>query len=296
MNEDEAVLPRELLQPETFRTGDARRAGVSVRDLREAVAAGHLVRLKRGWYTGHRLEWPSDRHRLLAEIESEQRAWAIPSHHSAAVLLGLPVFRPDWRVVHLMRTDSGPAQSRAGLVIHKRVAEISVASPALAIAQTALLCPVSGLMAYDAALRADRVSRGELAAVTEQLVGWTGYANVSVVSRLGDRRRESPLESRTAITFDRWTLPLEPQFAVPSTPYTVDGRIRGTRVLVESDGEEKYRDQSALMAEKVREDEIRSHDWVVVRVTADLLDRPNLLHARVRSALKSARTLGTAAA
>lgn len=45
------MLPSELLQPQVFRTDDARRAGASVRDLREAVAEGRLARLKRGWYS-----------------------------------------------------------------------------------------------------------------------------------------------------------------------------------------------------------------------------------------------------
>ncbi len=289
------MLPSELLQPEMFRAADARRAGVTIRDLRQAVAEGRLIRLKRGWYTAQRLDWPSERHRLLTDIENRTRSWAIPSHHSAAVMLGMPVFRPDWNVIHLMRTDDGPPQSRAGLIIHKRVGEITEPSVALAVAQTALLCPVSGLMAYDVALRADRVRPEELEAVARQLVGWTGHAHVGVVRRLGDRRRESPLESRTALTFDRWGWSLEPQFAIPGTTFIADGRIRGTRVLVESDGEGKYRDQAAVLAEKAREDEIRSHQWAVVRVTDELLDRPNLLHARTRAALKVAEGFGVAA-
>ncbi len=277
-----------------FQTVDARRVGVSPRDLRVAVASEQVIRLKRGWYRSGRLEWPADRHRLLVDIESRERSWAIPSHYSAALLFDLPVFRPDWGVVHLMRTGPGPSQSRGGVVIHRRVGDHAEPSVALAVAQTALLCPVSGLMAYDAALRSLRVEPAALDAVAEQLVGWTGHAHLGVVRRLGDRRRESPLESRTALTFDRWKLPLEPQFAVPGTTFTADGRIRGTRVLVECDGEAKYPDHAAVIAEKAREDEIRAHDWAMVRVTDDLLDRPNLLHARVRSALKLARAFNAA--
>lgn len=294
--DDDPVLPTELLQLTMFQAADARRAGVTAHDLRDAVASERVTRLKRGWYTGARLERPSDRHRLLADIESRQRSWAMPSHYSAALLLDLPVFRPDWGVVHLMRTVPGPAQSRAGVVIHKRVGAYAEPSVALVIAQTALFCPVSGLMAYDAALRSDRVRPEELDAVAEHLTGWTGYAHVGLVRRLGDRRRESPLESRTALTFDRWGRPLEPQFAVPGTTFTADGRIRGTRVLVECDGEGKYPDHAAVIAEKAREDEIRAHDWAMVRVTDELLDRPKLLHARVRSALTLARAFVAPAA
>lgn len=293
---DEPVLPMELLQLKMFETSDARHAGVSPNDLRVAVASGELVRLKRGWYTANRLEWPADRHRLLTEIESRERLWAIPSHYSAALLFGLPVFRPDWSVIHLMRTEPGPAQNRAGVVIHKKVGEHAGPSVALAVAQTALFCPVSGLMAYDAALHSQQISPVDLDAVAKQLTGWTGCAHVGVVRRLGDRRRESPLESRTALTFDRWGMVIESQFAVPGTTFTADGRIRGTRLLVECDGEGKYPDQAAVLAEKARENEIRAHEWAMVRVTDDLLDRPKLLHARVLSALKAAHGFGTAAA
>ena len=38
----------------------ARRAGVTAHDLRDAVASERVTRLKRGWYTGARLERPSD--------------------------------------------------------------------------------------------------------------------------------------------------------------------------------------------------------------------------------------------
>lgn len=83
---------------------------------------------------------------------------------------------------------------------------------------------------------------------------------------------------------------LEPQFQVPGTRYRADGRIVGTRVLVESDGQGKYQEQAALVAEKAREDELRSLDWQVVRVTGALLDTPATLMGRVRAALLRAGT------
>ncbi len=197
------MLPPELAELDVFATSHARRLGLSDADLRAAVKAQSLVRLKRGWYTGHSLPWPADRHRLLAGIEHAARPDTVPSHYSAAILLGLPVFRPDWATVHLMRTTHGAPQNRDGLVIHKQVASFDQPNVALAVAQTALLCPVSGLMAYDAALHSRLLGRDDFASVIGALEGWTGRANLAVVRRLGDGRRESALESRTALVYDR---------------------------------------------------------------------------------------------
>ena len=48
--------------------------------------------------------------------------------------------------------------------------------------------------------------------------------------------------------------------------------------------------QAAVIAEKVREDDLRALDWQVVRVTSDLLDTPAKLMARLRGALLRAGT------
>ena len=279
-------MTADLLALDIFSADAAGRAGVSTFELKQAVRNGTVLRLKRGWYTGQRPQWPSDRHRLRVQIELGERANVVASHYSAAAASGLPVHRPDWRTVHLMRTDEQGPRTRSGLVIHARVQ----AQPglALAIAQTALTCPVSGLMAFDAALHAERVTAAEVAAVAKSLAGLPGFAHLTPVLRLGDARRESPLESRTALTYDGWNLPLDPQFMVPGTRFRADGRIVGTAVLVESDGEGKYDDPGAGFREKVREDDLRTHGWEVVRVTSDLLDRPAMLLARTRTALRLA--------
>lgn len=290
------LVVKELNDLDVFTTQDARRLGLTDSDLRAAVNEGAIVRLKRGWYTGRPLPWPEDRHRLLAGIEQRTRQRAIASHYSAVVLLGLPVFRPDWSTVHLMRTQGGVAQNRDGLVIHKQVADFDRPSVPLAVAQTSLLSPISGLMAYDAALRAELTCAAELKSVARALDGHAGRANLAVVRRLGDRRRESPLESRTALVYDRWRLTVEPQFCVPGTTYITDGRIVGTNVLIECDGDGKYPDPSAVVAEKNRENDIRALGWSMVRVTEDLLDRPRVLYARTQTAMKDARTIGASAA
>lgn len=182
--------------PALFSTRQAHDCGVTEVDLRDALARQAIVRLKRGWYTAQRLEWPDDRHRLLVQIETSERDDVVPSHYSAAVALALPVHRPDWRTVHVMRTTPGSGQHRSGLSIHKQVGEHSTLGAALAIAQTGLLSVESGLMAYDSALRTGAVSADELAVVADELRGRVGYRRLPVMLRLGDGRRESPLESK----------------------------------------------------------------------------------------------------
>lgn len=290
------MLPAELLALPLFTTCQAHDLGLTEVDLRGAVSREIITRLKRGWYTSQRLEWPEDRHRLMVQIETSERPDVVPSHYSAAVALGLPVHRPDWRTVHVMRTTPGPGQHRAGLSVHKQVGEHTSLNAALAIAQTALLSVESGVMAYDAALRSGAVRAEELMAVAEELRGWVGYRRLPVVLRLGDGLRESPLESRTAITFDRWGYRLVAQFEVPGTRYRADARLEGTNLLIETDGSGKYEDSAVLVGEKAREDELRAAGWRVVRVTEQLLSRPKVLLARVRTILGQAPQPSSAAA
>lgn len=80
-------------------------------------------------------------------------------------------------------------------------------------------------------------------------------------------------------------MPLEPQFEVPGTRFRADGRIAGTSVLVEADGQGKYDVAGASVREKLREDDLRALGWEVVRVTHDLLDKPGVLLARTRRSL-----------
>lgn len=282
------MIPDQLTALPLFTTARLRRVGVSQHDLERAVRAGEVTRLKRGWYTTQTLKWPSDRHRLLIRIELAERRRVVASHYSGALMNALPVHTVDWNVLHLMRTEPGPTQCRRGLVLHQQVPVAADLRLAMVIAQTALGCPISGLMALDAALAADRVSVEQVQLAAAALVGRAGHSRLATVVRLGDARRESPLESWTALVYDGWGFRLQPQFDVPGTPYTVDARIVGTRVLVESDGKLKYTGPSVLIKEKRREDEIRALGWQMVRATHELLAQPGVLLARTTSALARA--------
>lgn len=288
-SDSHGVIPPELAQVSIFTVAQLRDRGIGQDEIRRELAQGGLTRLKRGWYTCLTPGQASERHRLRLMAELADHGGTVASHHSGAVQLGLPVHRPDWSRVHLMRTGPGQAQNRAHVVIHRRVDEADRADPALIVAQTALFCPISGLMALDKGLGIGLVTLADFERWSRKLQGRPGHQRLWVVRRLADGRRESPLESRTALTFDRWGWQLEPQFPVPGTEYRADGRIRGTRVLVECDGLGKYDEPGAQSREKVREDDIRALGWGVVRVTTALLDDPDTLARRVKRAVQQAR-------
>ena len=188
-----------------------------------------------------------------------------------------------------MRVDDGPARSRPTVVIHRRVDDAAVLLPALVIAQTALTCPVSGLMAIDHALQTGSVTLADVESWCSRLKDHVGRAHLVPVLALADGRRESPLESHSALTFHHWGWRLHPQFEVPGTQYRADARLGASRVLIECDGTGKYDEQGSEMREKLREDEIRSLGWEVVRITTELLTERTKLIRRVNAALSRAR-------
>lgn len=283
------MIPDELRDHRILSVGQLTRAGVTPVDTRQALAAGELTRLKRGWYTPRTMEWPTDRHALVVQAELKDHPGTVPSHQSGAILLGYPVHRPDLKRVHLMRVDDGPARSRPTVVIHRRVDDAAVLLPALVIAQTALTCPVSGLMAIDHALRTGSVTLAGVESWCSRLKDHVGRAHLVPVLALADGRRESPLESHSALTFHHWGWRLHPQFEVPGTQYRADARLGASRVLIECDGTGKYDEQGSEMREKLREDEIRSLGWEVVRITTELLTERTKLIRRVNAALSRAQ-------
>lgn len=283
------MIPDELRDHRILSVGQLTRAGVTPVDTRQALAAGELTRLKRGWYTPRTMEWPTDRHALVVQAELKDHPGTVPSHQSGAILLCYPVHRPDLKRVHLMRVDDGPARSRPTVVIHRRVDDAAVLLPALVIAQTALTCPVSGLMAIDHALRTGSVTLADVESWCSRLKDHVGRAHLVPVLALADGRRESPLESHSALTFHHWGWRLHPQFEVPGTQYRADARLGASRVLIECDGTGKYDEQGSEMREKLREDEIRSLGWEVVRITTELLTERTKLIRRVNAALSRAQ-------
>ncbi|WP_232311813.1 hypothetical protein [Janibacter melonis] len=98
-----------------------------------------------------------------------------------------------------------------------------------------------------------------------------------------DGRHETPGETRTGVCPHRLGRAYTPQVWIGQD--RVDALLDDEPVVVEFDGELKYTDQDALVAEKIREDRIRSRGYGFVRLMwADLYDL-GLVAAWVRRAI-----------
>ncbi|MHA3837902.1 type IV toxin-antitoxin system AbiEi family antitoxin domain-containing protein [Terrabacter sp. AAH1] len=300
-----------------FRAADAARHGLDSHALERLVRDGRCERVTRGWYTVRddpRQPLGQERRHTRATIAlgREFAGRAAVSHHSLLLLRGLPTWRADLLTVHLTsirpatEADGGIASRRGGLVIHRPVRGLtapgsSVTGPAtappdavplgLAIAQAGLLAgPEAALVPADAALARGLVTREVLSAAVSALSGRRGIGPVRAALAQADGRHESPGESRTAYLLHALGLEFDPQVEVSAEGrrYRADFRIRGTRVLVEFDGQVKYADRAALFEEKRREDALRRAGWVVVRLVWSELARPEVVRRRLRDALRTA--------
>lgn len=302
-----------------FSTADAALVGLDSNALRRLVRQGRCLRLARGWFAVHdgADTEPERLHVLTARALGRQYGGrAAVSHHSRLLLAGLPTYAADLATVHLtsvvdpVRADqeTGAAYRRnatvrrPGVVVHEPLAgfRLALTAPrlmavlpvAVSLLQAGLVAgPEAFLVPADAAVRRGSTTPGELSGVSSLFRGHTGIGPVRAALPWVDGRHESPGETRTAHLLRSLGFALEPQveMVVEGRLFRPDFRICGTRVLIEFDGAVKYGgDGRTLFAEKQREDALRRAGWVVVRVVWADLARPQVVLARVRSALATA--------
>jgi hypothetical protein len=161
------------------------------------------------------------------------------------------------------------------------------------VVQAGLLAgPEALLVPADAALRNNLLTPSDLERAVARFGGHPGIGPVRAALPLVDARHESPGETRAAYLLRRLGYDLEPQVELVAggRRYRPDFRIRGTRVLIEFDGASKYAGDgsTALFEEKKREDALRRDGWIVVRLVWADLTKPQLVRARVESALAAA--------
>lgn len=263
--------------------------GLGSEAVRDLVARGRLVRLRRGTFVDGEL-WraapPWDRHHLRARAVARERAGAAValSHHSALAVQGIGVHGVDERV-HLVRTVPGRSRADRTVVVHQQVPPPFLADregtrcvvPAMACLQVAARFGVeAGLVSADAALHTGVIDRTALHAAAAALGPVTGRGRALRMVELASARSESAGESRCRWVFVLVGLPdpeqqVEIRDAAGAFVARVDFLFRHAGVVVEFDGMLKYGDGSALRAEKVREDRLRELGYEVVRLTwADL--------------------------
>ncbi|MGI3786451.1 MAG: hypothetical protein ACRYG2_37385 [Janthinobacterium lividum] len=292
---DDIRLARELV-----------RNGLSPAEIRSAVGAGSLKRLRRGAYV-ESAELDDDltrRHRQLITATLRQgHPGAVVSHGSAAVLHGLDVPRRALERVHLTRNRYGGGQRRAWVQVHGHLLPddhvvaadgLAVTSLPRTVVDLACALPLPDAVAVgDGALRLGATPL-DLETVLAGAGPRRGVATARRALELLDARSESYGESLSRVLMlERGLTGLVPQQLVRNERGVVVARVDFAwptlGVIGEFDGRVKYgrtlapgQDPAeALWLEKVREDLLRDLGWQVVRwIWADLGD-PRAWFARL---------------
>lgn len=144
-----------------------------------------------------------------------------------------------------------------------------------------------GLQRVDALLNATRVPVDEVAAIADRYPGARGIRRLRKVLELADRGAESPPETQVRLILIEGGLP-RPTTQIVVGRRRVDMGWPEWRVGVEYDGAQHWEDPA------IRADDIDRHDflvgqtWLIVRVSAQHLWRPQLVVARTAAALHTA--------
>lgn len=286
-----------------------------VQRLREA---GLLVSVRRGVYaTAAAYDALANEQRHLVDAQAallRLHADTTLSHVTSAGWRGLPLLRPDLRLVHVTRPALGASRTEAGIHHHPGalpadhrlevdgVALTSDARTAVDVARNATFA--QGLAAVDSVLRSG-ISHDEVRDVLFFCSSWPGSRGASRAVACGDARSANPGESFSrAVLIESELAPTHLQVPI----HDVDGLVgyadfgwMSWMVLGEFDGRYKYgatpeQMASALWAEKLREDRLRALGYEVVRWTWTDLLFPRALAARIQAARGRAVARGVAVA
>lgn len=285
----------------------ARALGGHEHTLGRLTAQGRLQHPSRGIYLTAEERTPGQAHALLSRALLGADPFALASHHSALALHGVALFGVPWSQVHLIEGRPG---SRARRGRHRHVLRDGDASTCvdgcrtvgvpLALAQVAARFGVTaGLVSLDNALATGLCRTDDVAQIVSSGRLRRGVASARRALELADGRAESPGESRLrAIIADSpWPFDVQVNVGGPGAGYVVDLLVAGL-VVVEFDGAVKYagaEGRSALVAEKVREDFIRSLGYGFMRVMWPQLDYPVTIlrtlydHVRLARAQRAGR-------
>jgi hypothetical protein len=283
--------------------------GYDDRELRRLLRDGELTPIRRGAYLpGEAPDDPEVRH--LAQIAAAARQLgpgAVLSHQSAAVLHGWDLWRAPLQRVQVTR--SRRTGGRVDPSVHVRAAPLDrcevvevgglrVTSRARTAADLARTLPAEqAVVATDSALGGP-LTKAELREALRRQKGWPGAPRARRVVEFADGRSGSVGESRS-----RWAITLA-GIPAPDLQHEVrdhGGRHVGTvdfwwearRLAGEFDGLVKYgrllrpgrTAADAVVAEKLREDDLRDQDVQMVRWTWSDLSPFTTTAARLRRRL-----------
>jgi hypothetical protein len=281
--------------------GDLIDHGFRDKDIKAAVRAGLLTKLRHGTYaptepTGAMT--PGRRHFLIAcSVADKLGDSVVISNVSAAAGHGCDIYGLDLDNVHLTRLDGKHGRTEAGVTFHVSrtdsgldVVEIDgrqTVTPVRAVLETACSASVeSGMIVASSAIRLKLFSQAELSDALPITARWRGARRANLASRLADGRLESVGEVRSLHMMWQHGVPLpELQFELVvegRTAARVDFAWLPDRHTGEFDGLMKYgrlnpysKDVGkVLVGEKRREDIVREEMLGMTRWTwGDLAPR-----------------------
>lgn len=274
------------------------------RRLRHELAAGEVVRLRRGMYVGADA-WDTAGHdqRRRAAIEAivaTRRSDVVLSHASAALIHGLPIVEDASLTVHITEPATSTRRDVRGLRVHRQGIDpgrvtrrgdflvTDVAQTIIDLARDGAF--VDAVVAADHALFHERalVSRDELAELADA-VGRRGHGRATAVVSFATDLAESPLESASRARIHELGFP-PPVLQQPVR--TRDGIRRldfwwaTDRIGGEADGRIKYEDDplATVLEEKRREAALLDRGVRVVRWGWTEARHPEQLAIRLRAA------------
>lgn len=141
----------------------------------------------------------------------------------------------------------------------------------------------------DALLAATGVNVADVAQIAQRWPGVRGVRHLESVLGLVDSGAESPQESRLRLILVRGGLPPpETQIAFRDLRIRVDMGWREWRVAVEYDGIQHWSDPAQRAWDIERIALLEAAGWTVIRVSAAMLSRPEVVIERVRTKLRAA--------
>jgi hypothetical protein len=295
------------------------RSGSTDGDIRSATNSGSIERLRRGAFAPTaqlNSMSPDDRHRLhIRAHAAATRSELVVSHQSAALLHSIPLWSPDLQRVHFTVDRPGGGRKSASRHLHPAflsskdvvsIQGIAVTSPERTVAD---LCKT---LSFEAAVcAADAALNRRLLTVigVAEALGRSGKKSAVKARRVLDfcsDLSDSVGESRSRVRMHYAGLP-RPAMQVNLYSESglfiarVDFLFTDLGVIGEFDGRVKYSKylrpgqsaSDAVVAEKKREDALRSHGWIVVRWTWADLEHPERLVEKLKRAIELAATRPT---
>lgn len=141
----------------------------------------------------------------------------------------------------------------------------------------------------DALMNVTRVSPAQIAVVAARHPGARGVARLPRLLKLVDGGAESPQETRLRLVLVRAGLPRpQTQIEFPHFRIRVDMGWEQWKVAVEYDGVQHWADRRQRSWDIDRLALLEDAKWAVIRVSSEMLTRPDVIIERVRAKLRAA--------